>query len=213
MKASQSERDRQMKLRIARLGVLIATVMGLMVTMTPAEATTVKIVTFTGTATVQCGGLAYPGVNMVVPATTTAPKAGPKGEPEVNTTVHNGNTCDFVLASTLCVKLSLGKKTGVDNCTIVATGTVTGFCGLSSGLGTAMLTNNGPVIGGGEPTKDNVGIKFKFSSTATTLRVSGGNTTENIHGVVSAVPLTGSCTNTTATGFLITGEVVVKDIT
>lgn len=204
-----------MRLRVVRFGVLIASVMGLLVTSTPAEATTVKTVTFQGLATLTaCSGLASPGVNGVVPDTTTTTKTGPKGEPEVNTTVHNGNLCDFTLESTDggCVKESTGKKTGTDNCKIKATGKVTGFCGSSSGTGTAVLENEGPVTGG-PSTKTDLVSDFKFSSTGTSLRVSGGNAATNLHGEVSAVPVTGSCTNKTATGFNIAGEIVIKTIT
>lgn len=200
-----------MKLRVARVGVLIATVMGLMLTMTPAEATWVKTVTFTGSATLlNCGGFGSPGVDGVVPDTKTTTKLGPKGEPEVNTEVLNGNKCDFVLSTTACVKESVGKKLGTDVCVITAVGTVLGFCGLSFGTGRAVITNLTNTV---QP-KPDVVTDFKFSSTGTTLRVSGGNMTQNVHGEVSAVPsATGSCTNKTATGFLVSGEVVVKRVT
>lgn len=195
-----------MKLRAARLGVLIATVMGLMVTTTPAEADWVKTVTFTGTATLTgCPGLASPGVGGVVPITATTTKPGPKGEPLVNNTVLNGNTCDFGLGTTVCVKLSAGKKIGSDLCAIVAGGIVTGFCGLSSGAGTAVLTN---LTSG----KADVVTDFKFWSAGGTLTVSGGTATQWVKGEVTAVPVTGSCTDKTATGFLINGEVVIKHL-
>ncbi len=221
-----------MKSRIVRVGVLIASVMGLLVTSTPAEASYVKNVALTGAAILfNCKdaktgdpspGLSYPvwtsgaATMTEVPDTTTTTKTGAKGVTEVNTEVLNGNLCDFTFGA-VCIKVSVGtKKTGVDNCLIIATGTVTGFCGLSSGTGKAILTNLGPVTGG-PPNKETLLIDtFKFSSTGTTLRVSGGDATQNIQGKVSVKPNLlgpGSCTNKTATTFIINGDVVIKDCT
>ncbi len=219
-----------MKSRIVRVGVLIASVMGLLATATPAEASYVKNVTLTGNAALfNCKdattgapspGLSYPvwtsggATTTEIPDTKTEYKPGPKGTGiEVNTIVLNGNLCDFFFGAN-CVKVSVGnKKTGVDTCTITATGTVTGFCGLSSGLGTAVLVNTSNTL----TQKPDVVTDFKFSSTVTTLRVSDkdGDPTDWIQGQVSVNPNVqitggGSCTNKTATTFLIAGDVVIK---
>lgn len=195
-----------MKSRFVRIGVIIASVTGLMLSMTPAEATWVKTITFTGPAVLaNCAGMVFPGVNGVVPDATTTIKPDPKGFPEVNTTVRNGNTCDVALSSSACIKLSVGKKTGVDLCSMVVSGTVTGFCGLSSGRGTLVVRNLSGL-------KADVVTDFKWSEALTIMRISGGNATQNVTGAVSVLPITGSCTNKTATGFMWSGSLTIKHI-
>ncbi|HVF74321.1 MAG TPA: hypothetical protein VM938_04680 [Acidimicrobiales bacterium] len=84
--------------------------------------------------------------------------------------------------------------TCVSKTSLSASGTVTGYCGLSSGGG---ATTNGH--------------SFNFTSTGTVLVLTG-----DVTGTVSAAPdptHSGSCTNETATRFLITGEVVKSHTT
>ncbi len=216
-----------MKSRIVRISVLIASVMGLLVTSTPAEATWVKNVTLNGIAVlINCkdavtgapsNGLSDPmwtsggTTTTEVPDVKTETKTGPKGEPQVNTIVLNGNLCYFGFAAD-CVKESVGKKKGFDTCTIAATGTVTGFCGMSSGTGTAVLRNTSNTI----LLKPDVVTDFKFSEIARRMVISGGNSTQNVHGEVTRnenMAASGSCTNKTSTTFLIQGDVVIKKVT
>lgn len=97
--------------------------------------------------------------------------------------LHNqaSATFSFNLGNGACVAKGLGG--------LRAGGTVTGWCGLSSGAG---ITNNGH--------------SFVFTSVGTSLVVSG-----EVDGEVSAAedPLdAGTCTNASATHFLITGAAV-----
>jgi hypothetical protein len=176
-----------MKARTARLGVLVAAVLGLMATMIPsASATTVKEITFQGTASVPTG-LGYP----------------------VITPTEHGS---FTFASDVCVKESVSTptkatpKTGVDQCFIFASGTVWGHCGLSTGVGVVTLVN----LSGSKATES---IPFTFEGVGGELIVQGGSGNTTITGVVTAVPTTGSCTDGSAQGFTIVGTATYVDIT
>lgn len=199
-----------MRSRRRRSTVLIAGVILLILPAAPAEGLWLKHVTVTGVVVVaSCSGLAYPGVGGVVPDTTTTTKNGPKGEPELNTTVHNGNTCDIGFLSTACIKQSVGKKSGLDLCTMAAVGSITGFCETASGTGTAVLTD----VTDSTLLKPDAVTDYKFTWTKSTIRLSGGDQTQHLHAVLSVMPVTGSCTNKTMTGFLMSGEMVIKRIT
>lgn len=94
--------------------------------------------------------------------------------------VHPANTATFNITFGVCVNVPNNKTT------LTATGTVTGWCGLSYGQGV---------------TQD--GHRFTFTSQGTVLVVTG-----EVTGVVIVEPApgtTGSCLNKTANVFLVTG--------
>jgi hypothetical protein len=150
-----------MKRRLSLLlaAASIATV-GMLAPTSPASADT-DVCAGTGTAVLSVG-FGYP-VNTVHP-TTPHP--------------HTSNF-SFTFTAGACVVKTTGLTAG---------GTVTGYCGLSSGTG---ATTNGH--------------SFSFNSTGTVLVLTG-----NVTGTVSVVPdpaAGGSCTSDNATRFLVTGAV------
>lgn len=204
-----------MHARTARLGVLTAAVVGLMVTMVPsASATTIKEVGFTGNANL-ARPLGYPCAPITVPPTFT------KCPPPVGTMNH----ADFTFRSDNCVKLSVSAnktpdKTGPAFCHLVARGTVWGYCGLSVGLGTATLVNTGPIAPeapGGNKTTMN--FNFEFTGVASTLFLTGtqlgGNAFVTGEAFIfpAAGPLVGSCTDKTATTFTLAAKATITDLT
>lgn len=99
-------------------------------------------------------------------------------------------TFTFTFTAGACLPVTAGGK-GVPMSGLFATGTVTGACGLSTGSGS---TTNGHA--------------FSFLSQGTLLVLTGAAA-----GAVSAASnptAGGSCTNTTATNFLITGAVAKR---
>lgn len=224
-----------MKVKLARLGVLMASVLGLLgVTLAPAQAIQVGTVAFIGDAIITGGGrLGYPCTIDIddidipgdvpgclltaVNGTSVTFKPGKLGMSEVNLTQSNGNTGNFGFGSTTCVGLKLtvdkpGKSTGAAGplCSIGATGVVTGYCGLSSGTGVGFFT---------------LGIKtlsftFKFWDVGGTLIVSGtyaGAGAGDIKGVFEVIPdlpilSTTSCTNKWAIHFTIVGLATLLDL-
>ena len=151
---------------------------------------------------------------LATPQCTTA-KAGPKPGTTVVNVRPGGNTANFAFSNVVCVKTSTSvlklptmSKTGVDQCRLTATGTVTGFCGLSTGTGTATITN----LSGN---KTDTNMVFKFTGVGGVLHVTGGNATENIVGDVNATPTagTGSCAMKAAREFTVTGSVEYKKCT
>lgn len=194
-----------MKSRLARLGVLLAAVFGLLATMVPAaSADTYKTITIVGQVNLPgCQGLGYPVVtNTAVPGLPTV-KPGPKPGTTVANIPPQGNHCNFELVPAVCTKTSVGKKiAAVDTCGIIATGTVWGYCGYSTGQGNAVVDAT---------TKEPISTTFKFTGVGGLLTVTGGNANKNIVGEIAALPTVGTCANKTATGFTVAGEVVYKD--
>lgn len=217
-----------MRNRIVRLGVLFASVLSLVGVMSPpAHATKVTTVTFTGTATLD-NGFGSPGLNGT-PTVTTTTKTGKKGLPTVENTVGGGNDAAFGFSETTCVASSTSSKgpkldgttkppeETSTSCTIRATGAVSGFCGLSSGTGTATAaagsqTYTVPTFKfwstpGGLKVTSNQDNAFK-TNPAGTVTATGGQ----FNAFVTAAPpnptntVGESCTNKTARTFRITGE-------
>lgn len=223
-----------MRIKLARVGVLLASVLSLLgLSMPPAEATQVGTVAFVGNAFVG-GGLGFPCTPfpgnpaallawlatfpgcLPTPGATTKPKLL---APNVNVTWTGGaprNTRAFTFGTVACLgfKVSVikpGKGTGVDGplCAITAGGTVDGFCGFSNGAGAGTIV---------------IGLKtqfftFKFWGLAGTLFVSGTYAgavkAGTITGVVDVTPdpnaATGSCTTKTGTSFTLEGGATLFD--
>lgn len=203
-----------MKIALARAAVLLTTVLAFVGVGAPgANATSFGSVAYVGDAFIGGGGLGYPctpigttGDCVPTVSVTTKPK-----EPDVpvtpNVTVSSGNSRTFGVATVVCVgpKLTVNKPpkaNGVNPgpCAIGATGAVTGYCGLSSGAGTGVVTFAGQPIT----------FTFKFFTVGGTLFFYGRATeghTGPMSGVAEAIPdpLTGSCTNKTATHFILVG--------
>jgi hypothetical protein len=122
--------------KLARIGVLVLSLLGMAGTLapTPAEATTVGAVVFNGNAFVHGHGIAFPFIDSDGPT-------GPNGVPlDLNKTPLNlSNSASLFFTSTTCVAAAVNvakePKPPVEAglCTITATGNVHGYCGLSEG--------------------------------------------------------------------------------
>lgn len=172
-------------IRIALLGFLVLG--ALFLVPTSAQAAENGTINFTGTATVGSPGLTYP------PPGTTSPSSGP--------------TLPFSFASSTCDGASEGKKgpQADTSCSITATGTVTGFCGLSNG------TANGTITFAGQSISFSVSWTSPPSGGGTLILMGSadkGGQTGTVKGEVTAVPTGGSCLAGGATGFTIAGTVV-----
>lgn len=216
-----------MKGKLARLGVLAASLLSLLgVTMPPTQATQVGTVAFVGDMTLTGGGLGYPCTLADIPGNvpgclltavggvSVTTKPGKLVLPEVNITESNGNTRGFGFSSTACVgvKLSVskpGKGTAVDGplCGMRAGGVVTGYCGLSSGSGSGLT---GMV--------KNASFTFKFSAAGGSLIVtgtySGSGKAGDINGIIEAIPdlpPAPGCSTKQATHFTIVGLMTLLD--
>lgn len=217
---------------VARAAAVLAGVVGLVATSTsPASAEGLKTIAFTGDATVT-GGLGYPCTNNTTStpnlADNTTSKSGQKTCPP-DVSVHpnnatnkkgkvvgvNGDTRTGTFGSTACVGAgaTVGKAgksaVGAGLCAITAAFTVTGYCGLSQGTGTARVTLANEV--GNDQTYT---ANFVWISTGTVLTLRGTADPGDwyLTGTVSAAPnplQPGSCTNKTGSSFLITGVVTI----
>lgn len=220
-----------MRRTVATIAVFVTALSGL--TASPARATTVKVVTVTGSISVSSGGLGYPGVGHggtpnvdKVPCTTGGTpdpscielKNGPKGEPIVNIRPE-GNHAGISFASTACVKVSastdLAKKTpGPALCAFSVDGVVWGYCGLSTGLGVATLTNQNPP----PLTKETVSSAVKFTNIAGIWYLTGGSSRTWISGALASHPVPATpggpdCLTKSANTFAFEGELYYKDLT
>jgi hypothetical protein len=227
-----------MRSRIVRLGVLVVGLLGLLgVATPPAQARTIGTIVFDGTATLD-GGLGYPCADATVD--TSLPKCpqgvGNAGTPLVLTTkslplptpagavelgqlpyIHGSLTRGFGFAADLCVDVmvninKLGKAPAhAGPCAIGATGTVQGWCGLSTGLAAGTFTD---ALG------QNWSFRIHFHGYGGQLIIRGHITKQTntvgqtglLVGVVNAAPpiatvTPGSCTNQTARDFQVTGSV------
>jgi hypothetical protein len=206
--------------RSARTGAILMAVLGTAATFVPpASAEGVKDLAFQGTANVT-GGLG-------APVLTGTPSLTAKSQPDKKNPPFNvtgGNTRTGTFASTTCAGVSAMPKPekptpagqGPFTCSIGAAFTVDGFCGLSDGKGTGTATGTSAT-----GVTQTIGYKFTWFSSAMELVLMGnwwfGGGPEpappfidgDLVGVVNAVPVTGSCTNKTATGFLIQGTVTL----
>lgn len=205
----------------------------------PARATTAKVITLTGVATVN-GGLGYPGVGPPhiwpvgtpdlekVPCTISLTpdvncftlKSGPKGEPMGNFQPE-GNHASFFFNSIACLKASAdndaAKKTpGVASCAIDAAGALWGYCGLATGLGTMVIWNPGLLPFDKSP--ERISTDIKFTDIAGIWYLTGGNATTSVYGILAAQPMPGilfdpSCALKTADRFLLEGQLYYKNLT
>jgi hypothetical protein len=208
----QNTRKEDAMRRIARAVSLVAVALGLVMTNVPAaEALSLADITFVGDAELtQCSGLNYPppvgtGPDLATTSTTviTAP------HPMVLLT--GGKSCNFNADSDVCVGAEVSAKklppAGAGLCVLTANGSVNGYCGLSSGHGSGLIT-----LG-----SQSFHFTFYFFATGGTLYVSGLITkhttgqTGKIVAVVEALPPTpattpegGSCL-TLATVFNLNG--------
>lgn len=228
-----------MKLRSTlRAAAVLAGVAGLAgVLVPPAAAEGMKTVVFAGRATVT-EGLGYPCTNTTPPTVTvpdTSPTKGQKTCPpdvRVNPGANkkqklvdvNGDTRTGRFESTddACVASGLtfnkGKQTlDAGPCVILSTFVVTGYCGLSQGVGRATVTVDNQL--GANQTYN---ADYTWFSSGTVLTVRGQAWTGAtkpatpdwyLTGTVSAAPnplVAGtSCTNKTGQSFLIEGVVVL----
>ena len=177
-------------------------------TTTPVQAATTGTVTFTGAANVSGAGLVATCVD-TVPGDYTIYTYDPVTKRLGQTTTFtpcNAREEAWAFNSTTCISEEAGKKGPVaGNCTIEATGTVSGYCDNSSGKGSGTYTNTR-------------GQTYDFLIVWTTGALGGklitGEITKRdngqlgtIDGEANATPTTGSCFFPGATGFTITGQV------
>jgi hypothetical protein len=140
----------------------------------PAHAAETGVINFTGNASIASPGLSYPVVN-----------GGPR-------------TLPFSFSSTTCADASDVPQGGA-SCSIATTsGTVTGFCGQSTGVAAGSVrTSSGTTYA----------FKIKWSTSAGgTLVIENNGGAGTVAGEVTAVPTTGSCATGTATGFTVAGN-------
>jgi hypothetical protein len=199
--------------RILRVGVLAASLIGVMGTLapTPADATTEGSVTFRGVATVHSHGIAYP----LVGSNT--------GDIDLSKTPPNfSNSASVTFTSTTCAAAVANvNKAGklpaeAGTCVVGAAGSVHGYCGLSDGHVSGTISH--AVVGSGTQVYS---FHLSWFSAATVLNVSGhwhkhGTTHSGVlKGVVSAVPdpTAGSCTNKLQKQFIIAGEIAMASTT
>ena len=225
-----------MKLRSAlRAAAVLAGVAGLAgVLVPPASAEGTKTVVFVGTATVT-GGLGYPCTN-TTPPTVTLPDEPTKGtktcppQTRVNPGANkkqklvdvNGDTRTGTFTSQTGVCVATGVTVGKGNkapanagtCVITSAFTVTGYCGLSQGVGSATIT-----VANTTPPNQIYNADYTWFSSGTLLTLRGQAWTGTkpatpdwyLTGTVSAAPnllVAGtSCTNKTGQVFNIEGAV------
>ncbi len=206
-----------MRSRLARVGLILAAVLGIAATNIPsANATTVAAVVFVGNATVT-PGLGYP----CTPAPSNCPPTvtvNPGPPPSVTI---GGTSGGFTFNSLVCVgvKVDIAKPKGTGPhgplCSITASGSITGYCGLSQGSGSG-------VIGFAPVAPKTVTFNFHFTSVGGTLVITGTTTGAKAGGtivsVVQAIPniTTGQSCAGGKTGqrdFIIVGAAVVADPT
>jgi hypothetical protein len=206
--------------RSARTGAILLAVLGTAATFVPpASAEGTKELAFQGTATVATG-LGYP-VLTGTPSLTAKPQPDKKNPPF---NVTGGNTRTGAFASGPCAGVSAMPKPekptpagqGPFTCSIGATFTVDGFCGLSDGRGTGTLRVTSAL-----GVTQLIGFKFTWFGPGGNLTLLGnwwfGGGPEpappfidgDLVGTVNAVPVTGSCTDKTATGFAVAGTVTL----
>jgi hypothetical protein len=154
-------------------------------------------VVFTGLVVLSgCLGFGYPGLVGPVPGITTGIDTAPY--PRVSLTYTGGSNCNFGISSATCAGAAAShKKPGffaAGPCEVDGGGTITGFCGLSSGHGTMQidtvngpfavdfyLTQAGPAVLTGLITNPRTGQTGKFTAEALILPrlpfldTSGGN--------------------------------------
>jgi hypothetical protein len=207
------EEELHMKVRIARLGVLLAAVVGLVASSAaPAGATGAGVVVVQGNATVGAG-IAYPCID---PASGVPPISVPKCLPPQ---LGNPNSATFAFVGTGAGVIvngpNKGAKTGTVEAgtfTVTANGTVSGACGLSVGvIATGTVT---PIIPVGTKTKNRTYVGG-FIGVGGVLVIQGTtNKAEVIVGAVLAVPIPGqgSCTDKGPKVFLIAGAVAVVNV-
>lgn len=175
------------------------------------------LITFS-TPTTTTATTALPSDGLPLASTTTLPLPN-NPIPNTSTRVHGGRTKSFGFSSAVCLGAGVNTlKPGkpllgeVDaSCSIVANGTVNGWCGLSQAQGVATVTFGGQTYT----------VVFHFTGIGGTLIVDGHvrknnipNHTSLVVGVVEAVPLPGttggptitnSCSSGTAVTFQIAG--------
>ncbi|MDQ3756629.1 MAG: hypothetical protein M3394_02120 [Actinomycetota bacterium] len=193
---------------------------------TAASAATAGAASFVGT--VATGGpLDWPCVTTSKPCPATFPglvgvQFGPKGEPDID--VHpGGNRVTFSLATTACALATANggeaDKSPVEGgtCSLVLSGFVYGYCGLSEAMATGTLT--GPI--GGVGTTQSMPVLVELTDVGGLVVLSGqiGKSGDlgNLHGVgvMAAVPEAGvppgnNCLAKSATRFTLAADVAVK---
>jgi hypothetical protein len=212
-----------MKSRLARLGVLVVSVVALVAGLAPsAEARVVGAVVVTGNA-VLGAGISYPCLDNPGPVTPNLAKCpapiGAAGANSAPITSFNGQGVGALVkvTKTKCpggaaACLEAGVFGITDNG--AATNRVTGSCGLSGGqlggtitpqlsLGTKANTRNFLV------TFTGVGGLLVLQGTST--NTSDGST-ETLLGAVVAAPTTGSCTNKAGKTFTVAGVITVRRV-
>jgi hypothetical protein len=198
----------KMKSRLTHFGVLLVSVLALMAGFAPSgSANTIGGLIVQGTATVGAG-LSYPCVGNGAPDLTKCPPPIGAGNGPIGVT-FNGLGVGQIdnVGKPKCGGLPACLEAGV--WAITATGTINGWCGLSSG------TLNGTI----SPTLA-LGTKSKVRSFSITYSSAGGvlvitgstNKGETIAGAVHAaadVTTGSSCTNKAAKNFIVAGIVSI----
>lgn len=224
-----------MRLRGARRVVaLFAAVVALSATSTPpASATVAAEIVFEGFAYLS-SGLSYP----CLPFTTTSPftKCPLFGWPHGTTTVNGttvtvpigGNVRGFTFMSSACLgSAGTFNEPGLPpatagSCTMIASGVVTGHCGLSQGEGAAFL-----VLGGTLTPPVPIGFQFQWVGAGGTLWITSDpipNINAMLVGTAQATPFPqvtftplpivwNSCFDKTAVTFELTGRFSIVDVT
>lgn len=187
--------------RIARLGVLLMTAVGLVAgSAAPAGAASAGSVAVVGTAAVG-NGIAYPCLD----GKTTPPSVNPaKCLPNSNTA--SVSFVSTVAAGAVASTAKPGPAVEAGTFSIVGTGSVTGACGLSSGGLSGSIT---PILALGTKAKTRT-FAVTFQGVGGTLVIMGTTSKgETVEGVVLALPTTGTCLNKTPKAFTIVGPILV----
>lgn len=204
--------------KLARIGVLVVAVAGLLGTSTPpASAAESLTVVFTGTTTIGTtpDGLAFPCVNAGTVSLADCPVIGtpisvqnlPTGHnflTFIRPVFHGGDSAGFNFTSTTCAAAdvaTVGAHTlGAGTCSMAANGTVHGYCGLGEGFlvgGLAVSSNSLlPTVGHATRFYQFVG-RFVTVGAVSVFRGSITNTTSGETGeftvVLAIAPTAGSC--------------------
>lgn len=201
-----------MKSRIARLGVLLVSVMALVAGFAPsAEANQVGVLVIQGRANVGTG-ISYPCVDNSLPSV-------PKCPPPLGTANLNQASVSFTGSGAGVVAKVAKPKCGtacveVGTVNITANGTVNGSCGLSSGDLSGSVTADvslGTKI-------NNRNFRVLFTGVGGLLILDGSVTSsqgERILGATVAIPdatVGSTCANKSAKIFIVAGVVVVARV-
>ncbi len=199
-----------MKSRLARFSVLFIPMMALVASMAPpASATEVGALVVVGQANVG-QGIAYPCLD----GKTTPPTVNPAkctghlgANPNKAAVTFSGTGAGTVVKVTkpkcplVCVEAG--------TFAITASGSISGACGLSSGVLAGSIT---PIVSVGTKPAKPRGFNVSYQGIGGLLVVTGNTSKgEILAGAVVALPTTGTCLNKTPKSFTVAGPIFVID--